>query len=286
MKLTICDLTKRYHSKTAVNHLNLEIGEGIVGLLGPNGAGKTTLIRMLCDILKPTEGKICLDGEDIHLLGERYREILGYLPQKVGYYPWFTAEEYLTYLACLKGMERRAARERTDVALSQVGLEEMKKKKIRTFSGGMVQRLGIAQALLNEPEILVLDEPTAGLDPKERIRFRNLIAQLAKGHLVLLSTHIVSDIEHVATDIILLKGGNVAVQDTNTHITDRLRGQVFKILAEPEDAARYQQKYLVTNILPVGDKMELRMVCRDDVPAEAQPTEPELEDVYLDICRG
>lgn len=280
MKLTICDLTKKYKNKTAINHLNLELSDGIIGLLGPNGAGKTTLIRMLCDILKPSEGKICLDGKDIHLLGESYRELLGYLPQKVGYYPWFTSEEFLMYLACLKGLDKKTARLRTDIVLNDVGLADMKKKKIHTLSGGMIQRLGIAQALLNEPRILILDEPTAGLDPKERIRFRNLIAQLARGHLVILSTHIVSDVESVATDIVILNNGKVALQDTNAKITDSLKGSVFKLLIEPKHIKYYQDKYLITNTLPTDDKMELRIVCGvSSAPEGAVPVEPVLEDV-------
>lgn len=284
MKLTICDLTKRYQKKTAINHLNLEITEGITGLLGPNGAGKTTLIRMLCDLLKPTEGKIYLDGEDIHLLGEDYRDILGYLPQKVGYYPWFTAKEYLIYLACLKGMDKKSARQKADIVLEQVGLLEMQRKKLRTFSGGMLQRIGIAQALLNDPRILILDEPTAGLDPKERIRFRNLIAQLAKDHFVLLSTHIVSDIEHIATDIVVLKNGQVLVQDTRAQIANSLAGKVYKIRVSAQESERYQQEYLVTGMTPVDDLIELRMVCKESVPVGAEPVDADLEDVYLDLC--
>lgn len=280
MKLTICDLTKKYKNKTAINHLNLELTEGIIGLLGPNGAGKTTLIRMLCDILKPTEGKICLDGEGIHLLSERYREILGYLPQKVGYYPWFTSEEYLMYLACLKGIDKKKARVRTDKLLNDVGLGDVKKKKIRTLSGGMIQRLGIAQALLNEPKILILDEPTAGLDPKERIRFRSLIAEMAREHIVVLSTHIVSDVESVATDIVILNKGKVLMQDTNAKIKNTLKGSVFKVLIEPNDLSYYQNNYLVTNTLPTDNGMEIRIVCKNSsTPDGAVPVEPMLEDV-------
>ena len=197
MKLTITDLTKKFGHKTAVNHVDLELTPGIIGLLGPNGAGKTTMIRLLCDLIQPDSGAVLLDGENIRFMGEDYRDILGYLPQKVGYYPWFTAEKYLMYIAALKGLSTEEAAAKTKDLLEQVGLYSERKKRLGAFSGGMLQRVGIAQALLNDPKILILDEPTAGLDPQERIRFRTMIAGLARDRLVILSTHIVSDVEHV-----------------------------------------------------------------------------------------
>ena len=198
MELSIDRLTKQYQNKIAVDRISLRLNTGIYGLLGANGAGKTTLMRMVCGILKPTSGTITFDGLDVS--EERYRSMLGYLPQDFGYYPEFTGEDFLLYMAALKGMRKPQARRKTVELLKLVSLHDVAKKKIKTYSGGMKQRLGIAQALLNQPTILVLDEPTAGLDPKERVRFRDLIKDLGKDSIVLLSTHIVSDIEHIADD--------------------------------------------------------------------------------------
>lgn len=281
MKLTTFNLTKKYEKKTAVDQLNLELTEGIIGLLGPNGAGKTTLIRMLCDILKPTEGKVLFDGEDIHLMNEEYRERLGYLPQKVGYYSWFTGEEYLRYLGCLKGMSKQEVEERIAWLLKQVSLEDVRKKKIKTYSGGMIQRLGIAQALLNDPEILILDEPTAGLDPKERIRFRNLIAQLAEDRLIILSTHIVSDVESVATDIIIFKDGKVVMQDKNKDILKHMKEKVYLLKVAAKDIEECKEKYIISSMQPVGSDMELRIICSGEAPAGALLVDPCLEELYL-----
>lgn len=210
MELSIDRLTKQYQNKIAVDRISLRLNTGIYGLLGANGAGKTTLMRMVCGILKPTSGTITFDGIDVS--EERYRSMLGYLPQDFGYYPEFTGEDFLLYMAALKGMRKPQARRKTVELLKLVSLHDVAKKKIKTYSGGMKQRLGIAQALLNQPKILVLDEPTAGLDPKERVRFRDLIKDLGKDSIVLLSTHIVSDIEHIADDILMMKSGQLIYQ--------------------------------------------------------------------------
>ena len=281
MKLTTCDLTKRFGTKTAVDRLNLELGAGVIGLLGPNGAGKTTLIRMLCDLLKPTEGKVLLDGEDIHLMDEEYRGMLGYLPQRVGYYPWFTGEEYLRYLACLKGMSKKETEERIDWLLEQVSLEDVRKKKIRSYSGGMIQRLGIAQSLLNDPAILILDEPTAGLDPRARIRFRNLIAQLSERRLILLSTHIVSDVESVATDIIIFKAGKIVLKDGRQDILKHMQYPVCSMRVPVKDVEMLKKQYVLSQMQPAGDDMEVRIICREEPPAGALMVEPDLEELYL-----
>lgn len=207
MELMIDRLSKQYGSRIAVDRVTLKLQKGVYGLLGANGAGKTTLMRLICGILKPTGGSVSLDGEDVS--SEEYRSRLGYLPQDFGYYPDFTGMDFLLYMAALKGLDRTQAKRKAVELLKLVALQDAGKKKIKTYSGGMKQRLGIAQALLGEPQLLILDEPTAGLDPKERVRFRDLIAQLGKDNIVLLSTHIVSDIEHIADTVLMMKDGQL-----------------------------------------------------------------------------
>ena len=232
MELSIDRLTKQYQNKIAVDCISLRLNTGIYGLLGANGAGKTTLMRMVCGILKPTSGTITFDGIDVS--EERYRSMLGYLPQDFGYYPEFTGEDFLLYMAALKGMRKPQARRKTVELLKLVSLHDVAKKKIKTYSGGMKQRLGIAQALLNQPKILVLDEPTAGLDPKERVRFLYLIKDLGKDSIVLLSTHIVSDIEHIADDILMMKSGQLIYQGKWTDKSGNLEEFYLKQFEEIE----------------------------------------------------
>ena len=215
MQLTVNDLTKRYAQKTAVDHLSFTLTPGVTGLLGANGAGKTTLMRLLCGILRPTEGTIKFDGADVN--SEEYRNLLGYLPQDFGYYPEFSGRSFLLYMAALKGLGKAEAKEKTAALLRQVNLTDAADKKVKTYSGGMKQRLGIAQALLNDPKLIILDEPTAGLDPRERVHFRGLIAELGKSSVVLLSTHIVSDVKRIADRILMMRGGQIiwdGAQDT------------------------------------------------------------------------
>ena len=215
MKLVIDRVSKQYQNRIAVDRVSATLQKGVYGLLGANGAGKTTLMRMLCGILKPTGGTITFDGIDVS--EEAYRTVLGYLPQDFGYYPEFSALDFLLYLAALKGIPKAQAKRRSRELLALVSLQEAEKKKIKTFSGGMKQRLGIAQALLNDPKLLILDEPTAGLDPKERVRFRNFIQTLGKDSIVLLSTHIVSDIEHIADEILMMKAGQLIYRGKWAH---------------------------------------------------------------------
>lgn len=207
MELMVRQLTKHYKDKVAVDKVSLRLTKGINGLLGANGTGKTTLMRMLCGTLTPTSGSVSLDGLDVS--SEDYRAVLGYLPQDFGYYPNFTGMDFLLYLAALKGLSKSHAKRKAAELLELVGLKDVGRKKIKTYSGGMKQRLGIAQALLNDPWLLVVDEPTAGLDPQERVRFRNLIAELGKDTIVLLSTHIVSDVEPIADHLLIMSNGNV-----------------------------------------------------------------------------
>lgn len=211
MELTVRELTRQYKDKRAVDGVSLRLTEGINGLLGANGAGKTTLMRMLCGILKPTAGTIALDGVDVSC--EDYRAVLGYLPQDFGYYPSFTGLDFLLYLAALKGLSRSHAKRKAEELLELVSLQDVAKKKIKTYSGGMKQRLGIAQALLNDPRLLVVDEPTAGLDPKERVKFRSLIKGLGQDTVVLLSTHIVSDVEKIADHMLMMSEGRIILDE-------------------------------------------------------------------------
>ena len=210
MELIIDRLTKQYKNKIAVDRISLRLDKGVHGLLGANGAGKTTLMRMICGILKPTGGTVTFDNMDVS--EEGYRAILGYLPQDFGYYPEFSGRDFLMYLAALKGISKPRAKKKTDELLELVSLRDVANKKIRTYSGGMKQRLGTAQALLNDPKLLVLDEPTVGLDPKERVKFREIIKQLGEESVVLLSTHIVSDIEHIADNVLIMRAGQLVYQ--------------------------------------------------------------------------
>lgn len=273
-------LTKRYGHFTAVRDLSLTLDSGVYGLLGANGTGKTTLMRMLCGILDPTEGTVRCDGADIRRLGEDYRALLGYLPQDFGCYPDFTGAEFLRYIAALKGLTRAETARRTQQLLEQVGLADAGRKKLRAYSGGMRQRLGIAQAMLNDPEILILDEPTAGLDPRERVRFRNLIADYAKGRIVLLSTHIVSDVEAIADRILLMKNGAIADEGTVAELSENARGKVWTVHTDGETAAKLEAVYNVANLRHEGQGVELRLITADP-PAGATPADPTLEDVYL-----
>ncbi len=281
MELCIDRLTKQYGRKLAVDRLDLELHQGVYGLLGANGAGKTTLMRMLCDILTPTSGEIRYNGQEIGALGEDYRSRLGYLPQDFGYYPEFTAEKFLLYLAALKGLGRIQAGQKMLELLDLVGLADERKRKIRTFSGGMKQRLGIAQALLNDPEILILDEPTAGLDPKERVRFRNLISACAKDRIVLLSTHIVSDVEYIAGEILVMKEGRLIHRGAPEVITHEIDGKVWECEVDTERADELCGRYNVGNLKNAGDKTILRIVGEEKPMEGAVSVGPTLEDLYL-----
>lgn len=233
MELVIDKVSKQYKNKIAVDRISVKLQKGIYGLLGENGAGKTTLMRMICGILTPSSGTISYDKIDVR--EEDYRSILGYLPQDFGYYPEFTGQDFLLYMSALKGMAKPQAKRKAAELLQLVSLQDAAKKKIKTYSGGMKQRLGIAQALLGQPKLLVLDEPTAGLDPKERVRFRNLIKDLGKESIVLLSTHIVSDIEHIADTVLIMKNGQLIYQNKWDEEKGNLEGFYIQQIGEEAD---------------------------------------------------
>ena len=279
MELTIDRLSKQYNNKIAVDRISLKLQKGVYGLLGANGAGKTTLIRMICGVLKPTSGTISFDGTDVG--EEAYRDVLGYLPQDFGYYPEFSAVDFMYYMASLKGLTKVQARVKTRELLEIVSLTEVAKKKIKTFSGGMKQRLGIAQTMLNNPKILVLDEPTAGLDPKERVRFRNLISQLGKDRIVLLSTHIVSDVEHIADTILIMKNGQMLHCGSLENIMGVIDGKVFEFSADSKTAELLSRRYPVINFRTEGENVLLRLVCDEKPSAAAVNVPATLEDLYL-----
>ena len=255
--------------------------KGVYGLLGINGAGKTTLMRMLCTIIQPTEGEIRWNGKDVFELGEAYRGILGYLPQEFGYYPDMAIYDYLMYIASIKGIRQRVAKQRIDQLLQQVALSKYKKRKMRTLSGGMVRRVGIAQAMLNHPKILVLDEQTAGLDPNERVRFRNLISELSENRLVLLSTHIVSDVEFIANEIILMKDGKFFYTGSTQDLVRSMEASVFQCVVPKKEVQWYLQNYLVGNIKTIPQGAELRIISKTAPVRDARKQEATLEDAFL-----
>lgn len=279
MELIFDRVTKQYKNKLAVDRVSLSLKQGVYGLLGANGAGKTTLMRMMCGVLKPDSGEILYDGRKVE--EEAYRDILGYLPQEFGYYPDFSAMDFLMYLASLKGIPRKQARGTALELLELTDLSPVAKKKIKTFSGGMKQRLGIAQALLNDPKVLVLDEPTAGLDPKERVRFRNLISRLGTERIVLLSTHIVSDVEHIADVILVMKGGAIIHQGSLSEIIQVIDGKVWECTADSKTAEELYKAYPVLNIREGQNGTLLRLVCQEKPAETAVSVVASLEDLYL-----
>lgn len=282
MKLEIRHVTKRYRDKMAAADVSLTLTAGVWGLLGANGAGKTTLMRMLAGILRPTEGQILCDGVEIGALGAAYREKLGYLPQEFGFYPEFTVQDYLEYMAALKGLPRAEAARQIDALLERVSLAEVRRKKIVKLSGGMKRRVGIAQALLNDPEILILDEPTAGLDPGERVRFRNLLSEFAQDRIVLISTHIVSDVEYIAAENAVMKDGKIIAVDTTEGLVQQIEGKVWQGSAPAEELPRWEHRLQVVNLRNEPDgTVALRYLAEAPQLPGSIPARPKLEDLYL-----
>lgn len=281
MKLEICNLSKEFNDIKAVHSINLTMDKGVYGLLGANGAGKTTLMRMMCTLLEPTDGEILYDGKGILDIGDGYRKILGYLPQDFGYYPEFTAWDYLLYIASLKGLKSSYAKQKSKELLNLVSLWQVRNKKIKKFSGGMKRRLGIAQAVLNNPKILVLDEPTAGLDPKERIRFRNLISKLAEDRIVLLSTHIVSDVEYIANEILIMKKGTIVNSGSVEKLLKTIEGKVWMCHVTKDEAVTLQQSYIICNLKTGIEGEELRIISDNKPHINATYVDPTLEDLFM-----
>ena len=280
-ELELTEISKTFKNKTAVRNVNIRLGHGVYGLLGENGAGKTTLMRMLCGILKPTQGSILCDGMPIMQMGGEYRRLLGYLPQDFGYYGDFSALRFLHYMAALKALPEEYAVNRIDELLELVDLAQEKKNKLKTFSGGMLRRVGIAQALLNDPEILVLDEPTSGLDPAERVRFRNIISSLGKNRLVLLSTHIVSDVEYIADKIMIMKDGQIMHIGDEARLLQEAEGCVWKCVVPESHADELSRQYVISNLRNQDNQVELRIVSVEKPVENAVPVEVTLEDAYL-----
>ena len=281
MKLQLENLSKEFGGNTAVAGVTAVLEPGIYGLLGANGAGKTTLLRMICGVLKPTAGQVRLDGIPIDTLGAAYRDKLGYLPQEFVGYPQYSARDFLLYMAVLKGMTRSQAVPKIQELLSMVRLQEVANKKLRAFSGGMRRRLGIAQALLNDPDILILDEPTAGLDPKERVHFRNILEGYAQQKIVLLSTHIVSDLEAIAHKVFLMKDGRFQTQGTVSELLQQAKGRVWELTVPSREAEAWQARVTVANLRYEGDSVTLRILADAKPAPAARPCIPTLEDLYL-----
>lgn len=278
--LSVEHVTKRYGAFTALEDISLTFSPGVYGLLGPNGAGKTTLMKMLSTLLFPTKGQILWDGEDILALGAEYRGLLGYLPQQFGYYPNYTPRQFLRYVAALQCIPKREAEERISRLLELVGLGADGDRKLKKFSGGMIQRVGIASAMLNDPRLLILDEPTAGLDPRERVRFRNLIHSLAEDRIVLLSTHIVSDVETIAGQIVMFRDHRLYCCDTPANICARFHGKVYQV---PAGTVLEPDQFLLSE--GQSETGPVLRILTETPPAGAIPAAPGLEDAFLAIYR-
>lgn len=283
MELKIENITKKYGRKPALNDVNFTLGNGIYGLLGPNGAGKTTLISIIVGLLNADSGHILCEGKNICEMGSAYREKIGFLPQYPQFYANYNARDFLKYICCIKGIPKSKRAEIIENALELVNLSDIGNKKIGGFSGGMKQRLGIAQAILNNPELLILDEPTAGLDPKERIRFRNIISKLSADRIVILATHIVSDISYISSEVILLGNGRLIVKEKPALLAEKMRGKVWNVKVPAKRVSELMEQFSVSNVAMNGEFCELKIVSENiaKIPFEHTAAEPDLEDVYL-----
>ena len=279
--LVVNNVSKKYGSFYALKDINLEFNNGVYALLAPNGAGKTTLIKLLTTLIFPTSGEILYKGTDIVSLDGDYRDIIGYLPQDFGYYRNYTPRKFLLYLAALKGIKKEDAVEKVKGVLKVVSLENVENKKMKGFSGGMIQRVGIAQALLNDPKILILDEPTAGLDPKERVRFRNLLSDLSRDRIVIISTHIVSDIEFISNEVIMIKDHKILYKDSIENICSTLDGMVYETSMNFEESKEFRKKYILLSEKQDGGIMKARFISQGNNDEKWVRVNPNIEDVFL-----
>ena len=279
--LVVNNVSKKYGSFYALKDINLEFNNGVYALLAPNGAGKTTLIKLLTTLIFPTSGEILYKGTDIVSLDGEYRDIIGYLPQDFGYYRNYTPRKFLLYLAALKGIKKEDAVEKVKEVLKVVSLENVENKKMKGFSGGMIQRVGIAQALLNDPKILILDEPTAGLDPKERVRFRNLLSDLSRDRIVIISTHIVSDIEFISNEVIMIKDHKILYKDSIENICSTLDGMVYETSMTFEESKEFRKKYILLSEKQDGGIMKARFISQGNNDEKWIKVNPNIEDVFL-----
>src|SRR5260221_4836905 len=281
LELTIERLSKRYGQHWAVRELSLRCEPGLLGLVGPNGAGKTSLMRMIATLLEPTEGIIHWNGQDIRTHGQALRQVLGYLPQDFGIYPEFTGRQFLRYLAAMKGLPSSLVHRRVDEVLEIVQMEQAADRKLPTYSGGMKQRIGIAQALLNDPALLIVDEPTAGLDPTERVRFRTLLSSLTSNRIILLSTHIISDVEAVASRLMILQEGRVLADTTPEALLAQTAGSVWSVTTDQATALQLQASYQVSTMVNQMNGITLRIVSATRPHKAAVVIDPSLEEAYL-----
>jgi ABC-2 type transport system ATP-binding protein len=288
MALEITNLTKQYNTqKTALSNYSITINKGILGLLGPNGAGKSTLMKLIATISKPTQGTLFLDGTDIVQHPDAIRRVLGYLPQDFGVYPNLNAYEFLEYIAAMKGVGGTGLRKRIDILLEGVNLTADAKRPIGTYSGGMKQRIGIAQALLNDPKVLIFDEPTVGLDPEERMRFRQLIADLAQDCIIILSSHIVSDIETIADEVAIMQGGRLITKGYQQDIIKQADGQIFEIFLENNTLIEFKNRYKVIDTARQNDRIKVRYISNNaDAAPSSTAVKATLEDAYLFLTQN